>query len=149
MKKILSLLVLAIVAVQLSFAADVITKDINQIAASCAWNFINRHFTKPEVAQIKIDKDLMESTKYEVLLVDGTEIDFDSKGNWEEVSAKKGKTVPATVVPGFAANYLKTHNFVSEGVTKVERDRKGYEIELSTGISFKFDKKGKFLKADD
>ena len=139
MKKILSLLVLAIVAVQFSFAADVITKDINQLPLS-ARNFINRHFTKPEVVQIKIDKDLMESTKYEVLLMDGTEIDFDSRGNWEEVSAKKGKTVPATVVPGFAANYLKT---------KVERDRKGYEIELSTGISFKFDKKGKFLKADD
>jgi len=38
---------------------------------------------------------------------------------------------------------------VNEGVTKVERDRKGYEIELSTGLSFKFDKKGKFIKADD
>ena len=148
MKKILSLLVLAIVAVQFSFAADVITKDINQLPLP-ARNFINRHFTKPEVVQIKIDKDLMEATKYEVLLMDGTEIDFDSRGNWEEVSAKKGKTVPATVVPGFAANYLKTHNFVSEGVTKVARDSKGYEIELSTGISLKFDKNGKILKADD
>ena len=68
MKKILSLLVLAIVAVQFSFAADVITKDINQLPLP-ARNFINRHFTKPEVVQIKIDKDLMESTKYEVLLL--------------------------------------------------------------------------------
>ena len=140
MKKILSLLVLVIVAVQFSFATDVITKDMNQLPLP-ARNFINRHFTKPEVAQIKIDKDLMESTKYEVLLVDGTEIDFDSKGNWEEVSAKKGQSVPASIIPGFAV--------VSEGVTKVERDRKGYEVELSTGVSFKFDKKGKFLKADD
>ena len=105
MKKILSLLVLAIVAVQLSFAADVITKDINQLPLP-ARNFINPHFTNPEAAQIKPVKYLMESTMYEVLLVDGTEIDFDSKGIWEEVSAKKGKTVPATVVPGFAANYL-------------------------------------------
>ena len=79
----------------------------------------------------------------------GTEIDFDSKGNGEEVSAKKGQTVPVSIVPGFAVNYLKAHNFVNEGVTKVERDRKGYEIELSTGLSFKFDKKGKFIKADD
>lgn len=31
MKKILSLLVLAIVAVQFSWAADVITKDMNQL----------------------------------------------------------------------------------------------------------------------
>lgn len=148
MKKILSLLVLAIVAVQFSFATDVITKDMNQLPLP-ARNFINRHFTKPEVAQIKIDKDLMEATKYEVLLTDGTEIDFDSKGNWEEVSAKKGQFVPASVIPGFAVDYLKVHNFVSEGVMKVERDRKGYEVELTTGVSFKFDKKGKFLKADD
>lgn len=36
MKKILSLLVLAIVAVQFSFAADVITKDINQLPLPAA-----------------------------------------------------------------------------------------------------------------
>lgn len=148
MKKFLSLLVLAIVAVQFSFAADVITKDMNQLPLP-ARNFINRHFTNPQVAHIKIEKERMEPTKYEVVLMDGSEIDFDSKGNWEEVSAKKGQVVPVTIVPGFAVDYLKTHNFTNEGVTKVERDRKGYEIELSTGLSFKFDKKGKFIKADD
>ena len=68
MKKILSLLVLAIVAVQFSFAKDVITKDMNQLPLP-ARNFINSHFTKPEVAHIKIDKDMMESTKYEVVLM--------------------------------------------------------------------------------
>ena len=111
MKKFLSLLVLALVAVQFSFAKDVITKDMNQLPLP-ARNFINSNFTKPQVAHIKIDKDMMESTKYEVLLMDGTEIDFDSKGNWEEVSAKKGQTVPVSIVPGFAVNYLKAHNFV-------------------------------------
>ena len=78
MKKFLSLLVLALVAVQFSFAKDVITKDMNQLPLP-ARNFINSNFTKPQVAHIKIDKDMMESTKYEVLLMDGTEIDFDSK----------------------------------------------------------------------
>ena len=105
MKKILSLLVMAIVAIQFSFAGDVITKDMNQLPLP-ARNFINRHFTKPQVAHIKIDKDLLESAKYEVLLTDGTEIDFDSKGNWEEVSASKGHAVPVSVVPSFAVSYL-------------------------------------------
>lgn len=147
MKKILSLLVLAFVAIQFSFAGDVITKDMNQLPLP-ARNFIYRHFTKPQVSHIKIDKEMMESTKYEVLLMDGSEIDFDSKGNWEEVSAQRGKQVPATVIPSFAVNYLKAHNF-TEPVTKVERDRKGYEVELNNGLSFKFNKRGKFLKADD
>lgn len=122
MKKILSLLVLAIVAVQFSWAADVITKDMNQLPLP-ARNFINRHFTKPEVSHIKIDKEMLEATKYEVLLTDGTEIEFDSKGNWEEVSARKGQVIPASIVPNFAVDYLKAHNFAAEGVTKVERDR--------------------------
>ena len=88
MKKILSLLVLALVSVQFSFAKDVITKDMNQLPLQ-ARNFINSNFTKPQVAHIKIDKDMVEPAKYEVVLMDGTEIDFDSRGNWEEVSAKK------------------------------------------------------------
>lgn len=148
MKKFLSLLLLAIVAVQFSFAKDVITKDMNQLPLP-ARNFINRHFTKPELSHIKIDQERMESTKYEVVLMDGTEIEFDSQGNWEEVSAKKGQVVPVTIVPGFAVDYLKAHKFTNEGVRKVERNRKGYEIELSTGVSFKFDNKGRFIKADD
>ena len=35
------------------------------------------------------------------------------------------------------------------GITKIERDRKGYEVELNTDLTFKFDKNGKFRKADD
>lgn len=147
MKKILSLLVLAIVAVQFSFAGDVITKDLNQLPLP-ARNFINRHFAKAQVAHIKIDKEILESTKYEVVLANGTEIDFDSKGNWQEVEAVKG-SVPTSVIPAFAANYLKAHNFTQEHVTKVDRDRNGYEVTLGSGVSFNFDKKGKFLKADD
>lgn len=146
MKKILSVLVMAIVAVQFAFAGDVITKDINQLPLS-ACNFINQHFTKPQVAHIKIDSEVL-SKKYEVLLTNGIEIDFDGKGNWQEVDAKKGK-VPATIIPSFVSNYLKTNNFTTEFVTKIERDRKGYEVELNTDLTFKFDKNGKFRKADD
>ena len=146
MKKILSVLVMAVIAVQFAFAGDVITKDINQLPLS-ARNFNNQHFTKPQVAHIKIDNDVL-SKKYEVLLTNGIEIDFDGKGNWQEVDAKKGK-VPATIIPSFVSNYLKTNNFTTEFVTKIERDRKGYEVELNTDLSFKFDKNGKFRKADD
>lgn len=146
MKKFLSLLAMAVVAIQFAFAGDVITKDINQIPL-VARNFINQHFTNPQVTHIKIDTEVM-SKNYEVLLTNGTEIDFDSKGNWVEVDAKKGK-VPASIIPSFVTNYLKNNNFKTEFVTKIERDRRGYEVELNTDISFKFDKKGNFRKADD
>ena len=127
MKKILSLLVLAIVAVQFSWAADVITKDMNQLPLP-ARNFINRHFTKPEVSHIKIDKEMLEATKYEVLLTDGTEIEFDSKGNWEEVSARKGQVIPASIVPNFAVDYLKAHNGEINMTIPEGRSNEAFEI---------------------
>ena len=52
---------------------------------------------------------MMESTKYEVLLMDGTEIDFDSKGNWEEVSAKKGRLF-LLVCSGIRCQLPEAHN---------------------------------------
>lgn len=147
MKKILSLLVLAIVAIQFSFAGDVITKDEKQLPLA-ARNFINKHFSNPQISHIKIESEVLQSKQYQVLLTSGTEIDFDNKGNWTEVDAKKG-SVPASIVPAFVTNHLKASGFTTEFITQIQRDRKGTEVELNTDISFKFDKKGKFRKTDD
>ena len=57
MKKILSLLVMAIVALQFSFAGDVI-KGYESATAS-GTQLYQPSFTKPQVAHIKIDKDLL------------------------------------------------------------------------------------------
>ena len=83
MKKILSVLVMAIVAVQFAFAGEML---VNEIACR-QWQLVNilsNHIT--------------------------------GKGNWKEVDAKKGK-VPATIIPSFVSNYLKTNNFTTEFVT--------------------------------
>ncbi len=96
-----------------------------------------------------MDKENAEATKYEVLLTDGTEIEFGQQGKLGRSKCPKRTGDSCKYCSNFAVDYLKAHNFAAEGVTKVERDRKGYEVELSTGVSFKFDKKGKFVKADD
>lgn len=64
MKKVLSILVLAIVAVQFAFAGDVITKDVKELPLT-ARNFINQYFSKPQISYIKIDSEFL-SKKYEV-----------------------------------------------------------------------------------
>ena len=146
MKKFLSLLVLALVAVQFSFAKDVITKDMNQLPLP-ARNFINRHFTKPEVSHIKIDKEMLEATKYEVLLTDGTEIEFDSKGNWEEVDCKHS-SVPVPIIPAAIQKYVTTH-YPDAKVLKIERDKKDYEVKLSNRTELKFDLKFNLIDIDN
>lgn len=146
MKKVLSILVMAIVAVQFAFAGDVITQDAKQLPLP-ARNFINQYFSKPQISHIKIESEILQTKKYEVLLTDRTEIDFDKKGNWVEVDCKKA-AVPAALVPTSVKEYVKT-NFPREIITKIERGRSGVEVELSNDYSLKFNKKGKFVSMDD
>ena len=65
MKKVLSILVLALIAVQFAFAGDVITRDAKQLPLT-ARNFINQYFTKPQISHIKIETGMLGSKKYEV-----------------------------------------------------------------------------------
>ena len=78
MKKIMSLLVMALVAIQFSFAGDVITKAINKLPQPPR-QFISTYFPECQLQHIKIEKDGL-STSYEVTFVYVIEVDFDSKG---------------------------------------------------------------------
>lgn len=146
MKKVLSILVLALVAVQFAFAGDVITRDANQLPLN-ARNFINQYFTKPQISHIKIETGILGSKKYEVVLTDRTEMDFDSNGNWTEVDCKRA-AVPEALIPVSVRKYVKT-NFPQEIITKIERGRSGVEVELANDYSLKFNSKGKFVSMDD
>jgi hypothetical protein len=147
MKKIFAFLALAL-AVSVPVSAqygDIITQDVNQLPQA-ARNFIGQHFAKTKVSYISIDKELF-STEYEVLLADRTEIKFDGKGQWMEVDCKRA-AVPAALVPEFAKSYVKTA-FPEQFITQIERTRWGTEVELSNDISFRFNKRGQMVEADD
>lgn len=146
MKKVLSILVLALVAVQFAFAGDVITQDAKQLPLT-ARNFIHQYFSEPQISHIKIDTGLLGSKKYEVLLTDRTEIDFDSNGNWTEVDCKKA-AVPGALIPVPVKEYVKT-NFPREVINKIERGRSGVEVELGNDYSLRFNSKGQFVSMDD
>lgn len=145
MKKFLSFLLLAIVSIQMTLAGDVITQDVNQLPLN-ARNFINQHFSSPSISHIKIEDEFLKSKKYEVLLTNLTEIDFDNKGNWVEVDCKKGQ-IPASLIPSTIKEYV-NKNFPNTIINKIERKGKGLEIELNNDYSLKFDKKGQFVSMD-
>lgn len=146
MKKVLSVLVLALAAVQFAFAGDVITQDTKRLPMA-ARNFINQYFAKQQVSRIKIETGMLGSKKYEVSLANHTEIDFDGNGNWTEVDCDK-TAVPEALVPVSVREYVKT-NFPQEVIVKIERERSGMEVELGNDYSLKFNSKGKFVSMDD
>ncbi len=123
-----------------TFASDrVITA--NQLPAT-AQTFINQTFPGATIMYAEIDDG-----KYEVHLNDGTEINFDRKGNWDKVDCKL-KAVPAHLIPATIASNVETQ-FSGTVITKIDKERYGDEIELSNGLDLKFNRQGMLSEIDD
>lgn len=139
MKKILVVL-LSVMALNAYAFAD-IPVTYEQLPQK-AQQFINKHFSSVGFLSAKQDDG-----EYEVMLKDGTKIEFTRQGDWKDVDCHV-RAVPAAIVPAAIANYVKA-NFSSNIITKIEKKYNGYEIELETDLELKFDKNGNFLYADD
>ena len=111
-----------------------------------AKTFVKKYFPQATIEYATKDTEFMGTT-YEVRLSDGTEVDFDKKGNWDNVNCKT-KAVPASLVPAAIAQYVKAH-YPNTVIVKIDKERGGYEIELSNDLDLKFNSKGKLIGIDD
>lgn len=103
---------------------------------------------KAKVSHIKIEKDFGHITEYDVVMTDGSEISFDSKGNWKEIEVGQKSSVPSAFIPAAISTYVKA-NQKNAKIVGIEKHRSGYEVELSNGVEMKFNSEGKFLRYDD
>lgn len=103
---------------------------------------------KSDVSVIKIDKDFGKISEYEVILTDGTQITFDKNGNWEDIEVARDKAVPEKLIPEGIVEFVKK-NQPKQKVIGIDKERSGYEVELTNGVDIKFDKQGNFVRYDD
>lgn len=90
----------------------------------------------PERSVLILDSKI----NYEVMLDDFTEIDFNSRGEWTEIDAKKHGDIPRTAVPSKILESVARH-FDAQKIVKMERDRHGnYEVELANGIEIEYNR---------
>lgn len=114
-----------------------------------AIHFLEHHFANVTVSQCVKDFD---DNAYEVDLADGTDIEFDSKGEWREVDAPDGEALSAEVVtkllPHRAYSTLKDRGY-NESVESVKRGRGGYVVEFTNNLAvntdYTFDNAGHLL----
>ena len=85
---------------------------------------------------------------YECRLDDGTKIDFTSKGEWKQVDCHGMSAVPAVLVPEAIKQYVET-NFSNCMITKIDKERHGYDIELSNDLELRFNHQGALIGMDD
>lgn len=117
------------------------------VLPSAASELIAKHFPKAKVSHIKIDNHTFGGKDYDVVLTDGTEIDFDSNGNLKDVDCGRYGKVPSALVPENVRNYVK-RTYPKSAVVKIDVKRNGYEVELQSGVELEFDRQGNFKRID-
>ena len=121
--------------------ADDTPIPVEQLPAA-AKSFVQTNFQGKRI--IYAEKDW---NSYECRLDDGTKIEFNRKGTWKKVDCHM-TAVPAAIVPQAIQQYVTT-NFAGCIITKIDKERYGYDIELSNDIDLKFNYQGVIIGMDD
>ena len=111
-----------------------------------AQKFLKQYFPNASVSLAKVDVELVYK-EYDVLLTDGTRVDFNNSGEWIDVDCKFA-TVPEGIVPRQIVDYV-AKNYPNANILRIERDRHSYEVSLSNRLELTFDKKFKIVDIDD
>ena len=117
---------------------------VNALPAK-AQSLLNQHFNGQKVMLATIESGVI-SKSYDVVLKNGTKLEFDKKGNLTEIDCKQA-TVPANLIPQAIKDYLKD-NYAGQSVKKIEIKRNEYEIELSNGLDLTFNKHFQLIDID-
>lgn len=118
--------------------------NVNELPAK-AQTLLTKHFKGQKVMLATIESGVV-SRSYDVVLRNGTKLEFDKKGNLTEIDCKQS-IVPSQLIPQPIKNYLK-ENYRGETVRKIELNKKEYEVELTNGIGLTFNKHFQLIDID-
>ena len=100
-------------------------------------SFLSCSFPEEGIAFVKEDRDFLIK-KYEVLLTDGTKIEFRINGAWKEIKRHQA-AVPDNLIPTEAL--IKVGElFPDSFIVKAEYERKNLELKLDNGYELEFDR---------
>ena len=121
----------------------IITKEMLPVDAQ---SFINTYFGELKISYAKLERDLFENS-YEVVFTDGVKLEFNRKGEWEDVDCRYGE-VPAAIIPVNIAEYVKAY-YPDAKILRIERHRYGYEVKLSNRLELTFNKNFRIVDIDN
>lgn len=134
------MLLIAVLGISLASCSDNDEPISSRDLPSISKDFIIEYFPSASIVSTQKDKD-----EYNVVLSDGTKIEFDKKGDWTEVDAASGKTLPTGFYPAEIDNYI-SQNFDGEGINEITKVKRGYEVEITTGTEMVFAHDGSFIE---
>lgn len=106
---------------------------------------LDKFFPDSKVSFVIKETELFE-VEYEVRFEDGREIVFDADGIWKKIDCRKAAVpdglVPAEILTGVQAS------FPGAAIVEIEKDSRGYDVELNNGMDLFFDRKFR-MRIDD
>ena len=146
MKKFFLSSIIAVAVCVISYSCSAENNIVNvQDLPQTIQSFLSSHFQNTSVSVA-----IKDGNDFEIRMDNGWEIEFDHKGQWENIDCKRDE-VPASVIaliPETAVSYLNS-NFEKAFITEISKDRSGYDVELSNGLDLRFSSKGNLKKVDD
>ena len=131
--------------IEANIKSDIIIPDKKLEIPTVVSNFKGKFYPNIDVAQIEIKNSSFQGKSYKVKLVDATEIELNENEDWIEIKDIKG--VSPELLPSEIKSYLES-NYKNIGIKQIEKERRGYKIELLTNTDLEFDLNGKLHKVD-
>lgn len=144
--KIFSLLLMIFAGLSLTACGDD-DKDKDEFVPadqlpSVSQSFISTYYPEGKVVYVNRETE-GNIIQYEVTMASGDEITFDSEGNWIDVDAPDGRSIPDGIAMQPIVDYVAA-NYVGAGINEIARTSTGFEVELTTGVDLRFGPDGTF-----
>ena len=109
-----------------------------------ARDFIKQFYSDTSVSRIEKD-DEDGVTIYKVDFANGHEAVFGSDGEWQQLEAPDGKTIPSGIVLSSITEYLGEY-YSGYGINEINRTGYGFKLELTPGgLSLMFGPEGSYV----
>ena len=117
-----------------------------ELLPATAQAFVKTYFSDYTIQYIFSDREFAD-VDYKVRFEDGTEIEFNAKGDWTNVSSKQ-KCIPTGFILAEITNYVAAYH-KDMCITDIEREFNRITIELNDTLEIEFNSKGKLISYDD
>ncbi len=104
--------------------------------------FIDTYFPSTDVLYAEKKKE-GGKTVYDATLSDGTELEFDSSGNWIEIDCNY-RAIPSGILPANITSYL-NENFANSVICKVDKSYGRYDVYTTFGTRIVFSAEGIYI----
>ena len=145
MKYTIAFALLAIVSIGFASCSNETTSPYMSQLPTPVQSVINDNFSA-QVLSATTEANTFGIDEYEIILADGTKVSFAGE-EWDEVEVPAGQSVPDYFVIEPIRVYV-SEKMPDQTIVKIERNKKGYEIELSNKMEINFDNNGAFISVD-